>query len=122
RHGMRFSRKPKDKDALAGHANGVAHSNAERRLDRIKSAGTQAPDEGTTPPASTVVETGAQRRMAAARDASATFGEIITLLMRAPAYRSLPLGELESLVVPPLRVGQVSVATVQSKNGGATAP
>jgi len=64
----------------------------------------------------------AKRRMAAARHAYATFGEVVTLLMRAPNYKHLPLGDLKSLVVPPLLSGQVSVATAQSKNNGVTAP
>jgi hemolysin-activating ACP:hemolysin acyltransferase len=64
----------------------------------------------------------ANRRMAAARHVSATFGEIVTLLMRTPQYRGISLGDLESLVVPPLLSGQVSIATAQSKNNGGTTP
>src|SRR5690349_3951426 len=58
----------------------------------------------------------AKRRMAAARHVSATFGEIVTLLMRTPQYRGISLGDLESLVVPPLVGGQVSVATARSRD------
>jgi cytolysin-activating lysine-acyltransferase len=64
----------------------------------------------------------AKRRMTAARHASATFGEIVTLLMLTPEYKGLTLGDLEWFVVPPLRSGQVSVATAQSKSDGVTAP
>ena len=64
----------------------------------------------------------AKQRMEAARHASATFGEIVTLLMRTPEYKGLSLGDLDSLIIPPLRAGQVSVATAQSKTSGVTAP
>jgi hemolysin-activating ACP:hemolysin acyltransferase len=64
----------------------------------------------------------AKQLMEAARHASATFGEIVTLLMRTPEYKSLSLGDLDQLIIPALRVGQVSVATAQSKTSGVTAP
>ncbi len=105
------------------HANGVAHGSAEQQLERIKSAGAHPSNESRAPKIGSELDAGgAQQQMVAARHASATFGEIVTLLMRAPAYKGLPLGDLESLVVPPLRVGQVSVATAQSQSNGVTAP
>lgn len=62
------------------------------------------------------------RRMSAARDASATFGEIVMLLMRTSEYRGMPLRDLEALVMPPLVNGQISVATTQTNGSGATTP
>lgn len=62
------------------------------------------------------------RRMSTARDASATFGEIVMLLMRTSEYRAMPLGDIEALVMPPLVNGQISVATAQSSGSGTTTP
>ena len=116
---MHFSRKSKEADVAAGLANGAAHDNALQRLEQIKSAGAHPSNESRAPKIDSELDAGdAQQRMAAARQASATFGEIVTLLMRAPAYKGLPLGDLESLVMPPLRAGQVSVATAQSQTAG----
>ncbi len=64
----------------------------------------------------------AVRNMSAARDASATFGEIVMLLMRTPEYGGMALRDLETLVMPPLLNGQISVATAQSGSSGTTAP
>jgi cytolysin-activating lysine-acyltransferase len=62
----------------------------------------------------------AKRCAAAAREVSATFGEVVALLMRTPPYRELWLTDLEWLVVPALLKGQISVATTQSSTNGAT--
>jgi hemolysin-activating ACP:hemolysin acyltransferase len=62
------------------------------------------------------------RSMSAARDASATFGEIVMLLMRTSEYRGMPLRDVEALVMPPLANGQISVATAQSNGSGVTTP
>ena len=62
------------------------------------------------------------RSMSAARDASATFGEIVMLLMRTSEYRGMPLRDLEALVMPPLVNGQISVATAQSNGSDVTTP
>lgn len=63
-----------------------------------------------------------QRRAAVSRQLAATFGNVITLLMRLPEYKSLRLADLQWLVVPPLLTGQFSIATAQSKVNGATTP
>jgi hemolysin-activating ACP:hemolysin acyltransferase len=60
--------------------------------------------------------------MSAARDASATFGEIVMLLMRTAEYGGMPLRDLEALVMPPLVNGQISVATAHSNGSGTTTP
>jgi cytolysin-activating lysine-acyltransferase len=64
----------------------------------------------------------AKRRAVAARRLAATFGDIVSLLMRAPQYKKHSLADLEWLVVPALMTGQFSVTTAQSKSSGATTP
>lgn len=64
----------------------------------------------------------AVRSMSVARDASATFGEIVMLLMRTAEYGGMPLRDIEALVIPPLANGQISVATAQSNGSGVTTP
>lgn len=113
-----FGKKAKDEDAKvakSGFAPGVAEG-------AVADAQPASPADGGPYVPAVLDEEDIKRRTAAARHASATFGEIVTLLMRTPEYKSLPLGELETLVVPPLRSGQVSVATAQFKNAGVTAP
>jgi hemolysin-activating ACP:hemolysin acyltransferase len=120
---MLFGRKSKDDDA-ACHAGDVALTNALRDLDQSSLSGTHAAGETSCAPSISreLDAADAQRQMAAARQAAATFGEIVTLFMRSPAYRNLPLGELDALVTPALRVGQVSVATAQAKTTGVVVP
>jgi cytolysin-activating lysine-acyltransferase len=113
---MLFGRRAKDKNAKV-NKNGIAPGAV---MSATKQAAAPLNGNLFVPPE--LDDEGAKRHMAAARHASATFGEIVTLLMRTPEYKGLPLGDLESLVVPPLLSGQVSVATAQSKNNGATAP
>ncbi len=63
------------------------------------------------------------RQMAgAAKAATATFGEIVNLLMRSPQYKHYALSDLEWLVAPALVASQFSIATAQSKTQGLTAP
>jgi cytolysin-activating lysine-acyltransferase len=63
------------------------------------------------------------RQMAgAAKAMTATFGEIVSLLMRTPPYKHCTLADLEWLVAPALLSGQFSVATAQSKVNGLTSP
>ena len=63
------------------------------------------------------------RQMAgSAKAVTATFGEIVSLLMRSSSYKNYALTDLEWLVVPALLAGQFSVATAQSKTNGLTAP
>lgn len=63
------------------------------------------------------------RKMAGATKAvTATFGEMVSLLMRLPQYKHFSLADLEWLVVPALLTGQFSLVTAQSKTKGLTAP
>ena len=112
---MNSGRKSKDKNAKA--ANGVGSDAAK----------TPAADAKPIAPLAngldhTERDNEAIRRMSAARDASATFGEIVMLLMRTPEYRGMPLRDLEALVMPPLVNSQISVATAQSNGSGVTTP
>jgi hemolysin-activating ACP:hemolysin acyltransferase len=64
--------------------------------------------------------------MQKARDVSARllmrFGEVVSVLMRAPQFRELPLKHLQDTVVPPLMSGQFLVAEAQSKTQGFVTP
>lgn len=62
------------------------------------------------------------RRRTLSKHISATFGEIVTMLMKQPASRTHPLADLEWMVVPALMANQFSVAEAQSKAQGFTAP
>lgn len=111
---MFFGRKAKDKNVDEnGIAPGAVMSAAKRAAAPLNGNLFVPPELG---------DKEAKQHMAVARHASATFGEIVSLLMRTPEYKGLPLGDLELLVVPPLLSGQISVATAQSKNNGLTAP
>ena len=65
-----------------------------------------------------------QTRQGAAYSARlrASFGEIVSLLMRTPAYKSMALGSLDNVVVPAVVSGQFLIAQAQSKSNGLTAP
>jgi cytolysin-activating lysine-acyltransferase len=47
------------------------------------------------------------------RQVDATFGQIVTILMRSPQHKFLPLADLEWLVLPAVFGGQCSVAQTQ---------
>jgi cytolysin-activating lysine-acyltransferase len=49
-------------------------------------------------------------------------GEVMSVLMRAPQFRELPLSEIRSLVIPPLASGQFLVAEARSKSQGYMTP
>ena len=114
---MFFGRKTRDKDVKAEPSR-IAPGAAERAAEPAKPAA-PANKLFVSPELN---DQEAKQRMEAARHAAATFGEIVTLLMRTPEYKGLSLGDLDALIVPPLRAGQVSVATAQSKSSGVTSP
>jgi hemolysin-activating ACP:hemolysin acyltransferase len=116
---MFFGRKLNERNAKA-EKNGIAPGAAVGAAEPAQLPGAVSPSIPSV--ADEVGDEESKRRMAAARHASATFGEIVTLLMRTPEYKSLPLTDLELLVVPPLLCGQVSVATIQSKTNGTASP
>jgi hemolysin-activating ACP:hemolysin acyltransferase len=49
-------------------------------------------------------------------------GEILSVMMRAPQFRTVPLGEVQALVLPPLMSGQYLVAEARSKTRGFISP
>lgn len=49
-------------------------------------------------------------------------GEVMSVLMRAPQFRTLPLSEVQSLVVPPLSLGQFLIAEARSQSQGYVTP
>ena len=63
-----------------------------------------------------------KKRGAAAKHVAASFGEIVTLMMRSAADKSITLNDLEWMVVPALQSGQFAVAEAQSKDTGAVMP
>ena len=62
------------------------------------------------------------RRRAVSKQVAATFGEIVNLLLRQPATRSMTLQDLERLVLPPLMAEQVVVVEAQSTAHGYSSP
>lgn len=58
----------------------------------------------------------------ASKRLSASFGEVVALLMRTKGYAAMPLSDLEWLVVPALVTGQFSLAEAQSKTNGVIQP
>src|SRR5262245_50908232 len=101
-----------------------------------KSSKTPQPPPAQSPPPR---PKGAQAKPAAAAVAQATavdlqkskaasarlllrFGEVVSVLMRAPEFQQLKLAELQPLVVPPLVSGQFLVAEAQSKSNGFITP
>ena len=62
------------------------------------------------------------KHKARAKQVSAAFGQIVSLMMRDPKRRDLTLADLEWMVVPPLLAGQFSIAEAQSKARGISAP
>jgi hemolysin-activating ACP:hemolysin acyltransferase len=63
-----------------------------------------------------------QKRREVSRRLLMRFGEVVSVLMRAPQFRDLPLKHLQDLVVPPLTSGQFLVAEAQSKAQGFVTP
>ena len=63
-----------------------------------------------------------QKRREVSRRLLMRFGEVVSVLMRAPQFRDLPLKHLQDLVVPPLTSGQFLVAEAQSKAQGFLTP
>lgn len=64
----------------------------------------------------------AKKRAAIAKHIAASFGQIVTLLMRSPADKAITLQDLEWMVVPAIVTGQFAVADAQSKETGMVMP
>lgn len=63
-----------------------------------------------------------KKRASAAKHVAASFGEIVTLMMRSQENKSITLQDLEWMIVPALQNGQFAVAEAQSKETGAVMP
>jgi hemolysin-activating ACP:hemolysin acyltransferase len=63
-----------------------------------------------------------KRRAIIAKQIAASFGEIVTLMMRSPADRKHSLEDLEWMVAPALMTGQFAVADAQAKDNGSVMP
>lgn len=64
----------------------------------------------------------AKQKAMMAKMVAASFGEVVTLMMRTPRYRKMPLESLESTAAAPVALGQVAIAEAQSKETGAVMP
>lgn len=64
----------------------------------------------------------AKKRAMMAKLVAASFGELVTLMMRTPRYRKMPIETLEATAAAPVALGQVAIAETQSKENGAVMP
>ena len=63
-----------------------------------------------------------KRRAAATKLVSAAFGQVVSVLMRAPHYKHYSLADLEWMVVPAIVTSQFSIVEAQSRKNGLSAP
>ena len=105
---MFFSKKP---DPIPGPP--VAEAPAP--ISAAAPAATRPPEPARTELAPDEIK----KRAMAAKHVAASFGEIVTLMMRSAADKSITLQDLEWMVVPALQTGQFAVAEAQSKDTGA---
>lgn len=59
---------------------------------------------------------------AKSRQIMATFGEIVSVMMRSPQFNKLPLGEVDALVSPAVLTNQFLVAKARSEKSGLLSP
>jgi cytolysin-activating lysine-acyltransferase len=93
--------------------------------------GAAGPAAVTAPPAPPAAETPApavldaeeaKKRAAASKRMSASFGDIVLLMSRAPGEQHYALRDLDWLVMPAVGYGQFALAEAQSKETGAVVP
>jgi cytolysin-activating lysine-acyltransferase len=63
-----------------------------------------------------------QKQEAASAQLLFRLGEVVSVFMRAPEFRALPLDEIRALVIPAMSAGQFLVAERRSKTQGTIAP
>jgi cytolysin-activating lysine-acyltransferase len=63
-----------------------------------------------------------QKQEAASTRLLFRFGEVLSVLMRAPEFRAVPLGDVRDLLIPPMSAGQFLVAEARSKPQGIVTP
>ncbi len=79
-------------------------------------------DQKSKPAKPQISKLEAQKRAMMAKMVAASFGEVVTLMMRTPRYRKMPIEALEASAAAPVALGQVAIAEAQSKANGATMP
>ena len=115
-----FFKKPQDETASAAAPTSGAAGPTETAAAKPETA---KPDASTAAAAPVVLDAEeAKKRAAASKRMAASFGEIVSLLMRSPADKHHTLADLEWLIAPAVMRGQFAVAEAQSKETGATAP
>lgn len=78
--------------------------------------------ETAAPEAPQLSEEELRKRAAASKLVSASFGEIVSVLMRSEHYKQYSLQDLEWLVVPAVLSNQFLLAEARAKGNGFTAP
>jgi cytolysin-activating lysine-acyltransferase len=63
-----------------------------------------------------------QKQEAASTRLLFRFGEVLSVLMRAPEFRAVPLADIRDLLIPPMTAGQFLVAEARSKPQGIVTP
>lgn len=79
-------------------------------------------EEMAAPDAPQLSEEELRKRAAASKLVSASFGEIVSVLMRSEHYKQYTLQDLEWLVVPAVLSNQFLLAEARAKGNGFTAP
>ncbi len=82
----------------------------------------KAGDPKAKPAKRAISELEAQKRQLMSKMVAASFGEVVTLMMRTPRYRKMPIETLEATAAAPVALGQVAIAEAQSKETGAVMP
>lgn len=119
-----WSRKSKD----GGPADGGGPPAAQPLPAAMPAAATMAkapappPATATAPAEPPLDPEEAKKRAAVSKHLLLSFGEIVSVLMRSPQFRGMPLSEIEALVVPAVMSGQFLVAEAQSKSKGFVTP
>jgi len=98
--------------------------NSEGEAKTTAGAGAKAPAKQASAQSKLSPEqiTEIQRRAATSKKLQASFGEIVSLLMRTQDFKNMRLTGLEDLVVPAITTGQFMIAEAQAKESGFTAP
>ncbi len=121
-----FSKKPPEPPAArqAPMRNGAAKPtggdlrNGAAGAAREMRNGAAARPAPPTPPTAEEVKTGMER----ARKTLIALGEIVSVLMRAPEYRTASLASIQTLVGPAISSGQFMVLSAHDKARGVTTP
>ena len=119
-----WSRKSKDGDGAAPVAPtlSTAASAPSPAPAAMAAAPAAAAPAGGAPAAPPLSAEESQKRAAVSKHLLLSFGEIVSVLMRSPQFRNMPLAEVEALVVPAVMSGQFLVAEAQSKSKGFVTP